>query len=87
MIFSDVKEQEITSIGTLLAWFCSSGSQKKEYLEDGFECEDVVDVVFLDREAISFFSSALGFQKKERSVMGFICGVTGDAMIFAGEMV
>ncbi len=31
-----------------------------------------------DGEVILFVYSASEFQKKDRSVMGFICGVTGD---------
>ncbi len=40
--------------------------------------------MILDGEATLFDSSALGFQKKDRSVMGFVHGVTGDEMSFIG---
>ncbi len=38
-------------------------------------------------EVTWFMFSALGFQKKDRSVMGFVCGVTGDVEIFVGEVI
>ncbi len=64
MIFFNVKEQQITSIGTLTTSFCSSGSQKKEYSDSGFGCRDVGDAVIFEGEVTSFVSLALGFQKR-----------------------
>ncbi len=40
-----------------------------------------------DEEAISFMFSTSGFQKKDRSEMGFICRDTGDEMSFAGGVI
>ncbi len=45
---------------------------------DVSEEETFIDDVF------SYVSSALGFQKKERSVMGFVRQVAGDEMTFLG---
>ncbi len=87
MILSDVKEQEITSIGTLSAWFCSLGTQKKESSETRFGIGDVDDVGTLEGEATLFVSSTSGFQKKVRSVMDFVCGVTGEEMSFVGGVI
>ncbi len=67
--------------------FVSSGSQKKVYSEDRFGSGDVREVVTFDRKAISFDSSASGFQMKESSEMSFVHGVTGDEMSFVGEMI
>ncbi len=87
VIFSDVKEQQITSFGTLSASFCSSGTQKKEYSDSVFRCKDAIDAVTFNEEAILFVSSALGFQKNERSDMGFVRGVTSNEEIFVGEAI
>ncbi len=87
VIFSNVKEQQITSFGTLSASFCSSGTQKKEYSETSFGCRDVGDALILDGKATSFMFSASGFQKKERSEMGFVHGDTGDEMNFVGDAI
>ncbi len=59
----------------------SWGVQKKEYSEDGVGCGDVGT---FDGDAISFVFSASGFQKNERSEMGFVRGDTGDETIFLG---
>ncbi len=53
----------------------SSDFQKKVSSESDFRCGD---------EVISFVLSASGSQKKERSVMSFIHGVTGDETSFIG---
>ncbi len=63
--------------------FDSSGSQKKDNSNSDFRCTDKVET--FDGEAISFDSSASGIQKKDRSGMGFVHGVTGDEMIFVGD--
>ncbi len=64
--------------------FVSSDSQKKEYSDSDFRFVDVGEVETFDGEAFSFVFSASGFQKKERSVMGFMHGVTGEEMSFLG---
>ncbi len=87
MIFFDVKEQQITSKGTLSACFCSSGSQKKVNSDSAFGSGDVIEAVILDREVILYVFSASGFQKKERSETGFVHGVTGDEMSFVGGVI
>ncbi len=62
--------------------FDSSGSQKKDNLNSDFRCTDKVET--FDGEAISFDSSALGIQKKERSETDFVHGVIGDETTFLG---
>ncbi len=65
--------------------FVSSGIQKKVSSGSVFESGEVDDVVTFIGEAMSYVSSVSGFQKKERSVMGFVCGITGDETIFVGD--
>ncbi len=62
--------------------FTSLDSQKKVNSEIDFGCRDAV---ILDGEVTLFMSSASGFQKKDRSVMGFRHGVTGNEMIFVED--
>ncbi len=62
--------------------FTSSDSQKKVNSDSEFRCGDVGVAVTFFGEVTSFVSSTSGFQKKERSVMGFVCGVTGKEMSF-----
>ncbi len=64
--------------------FISSGCQKKVYSETRFGIGDVGDVGTLEGEGTLFMSSVSGIQKKDRSVMGFMRGVTGDEMTFLG---
>ncbi len=65
----------------------ASGSQKKEYSDSSFRCDDARDVVTFDEEAISFVFSTSGFQKKDRSETGFVHGDTGDEMSFVGGVI
>ncbi len=62
----------------------SSGVQKKESSGSGFGCRDVGDVLILVREANSFMFSTSESQKKERSEMDFVHGITGDETTFLG---
>ncbi len=55
--------------------FVSLDSQKKDNLDDWFGNGD---------EVISFISSASGSQRKERSEMSFVQGITGDETSFMG---
>ncbi len=83
------------SFATLGALFvatssASSDSQKKESSETRFRIGDVDDVGTLEGEttfigeAISFVSSASGFQKNERLETAFVRGDTGEETIFMG---
>ncbi len=65
----------------------SSGSQKKVYSSSDFGRRDDGDALILDRKSTSFMFSASGIQKKERSVMGFIHGDTGNEEIFIGDVI
>ncbi len=62
----------------------SSEVQKKESSETRFGIGDVDDVGALEGVATSFVFSALGIQKKNRSMMGFMHGVTSEEMSFMG---
>ncbi len=62
----------------------SLDSQKKDNSDSEFGSGDADDAVTFFGEAISFVFSVSGFQKNERSEMGFVHGVTGDETIFLG---
>ncbi len=65
-----------------------SGVQKKESSETRFGgTGNVGEVGTLEGEATLFMSSASGIQKKDRSEMSFVYGVTGDEMGFVGEVI
>ncbi len=74
MIFFGIGEVNFSTedalfVATSLA---SSDSQKKVNLDSEFRCRDADDVETFEGEASSFMSSTSGFQKKNRSEMGFI---------------
>ncbi len=86
MIVFGIGVVNLVTLGALFVMtsFASSGSQKKEYSVSSFRCGDDEDAETFNREVISFVSSASGSQKKVRSEMGFVQGVTGEEMTFLG---